>query len=169
MRTRPRPSQSACTQATFGSPRENQLRALAVLEHVVGSGGEIFTFARGRMLRRWERLEALFASLPEAGQPEAGQEAALFSLEPRDAPATDAFSGEVEYAPSPAYAWIKLNSAEAFGGDALAAMAAYGIVGRSGREFGAEPCHVRLELLMREQTFELLIAKLEELLRAGRQ
>ncbi|EOD06631.1 hypothetical protein EMIHUDRAFT_53100, partial [Emiliania huxleyi CCMP1516] len=52
---------SACTQATFGSPRENQLRALAVLEHVVGSGGEIFTFARGRMLRRWERLEALFA------------------------------------------------------------------------------------------------------------
>ena len=66
MRTRPRPSQSACTQATFGSPRENQLRALAVLEHVVGSGGEIFTFARGRMLRRWERLEALFASLPEA-------------------------------------------------------------------------------------------------------
>ena len=63
MRTRPRPSQSACTQATFGSPRENQLRALAVLEHVVGSGGEIFTFARGRMLRRWERLEALFASL----------------------------------------------------------------------------------------------------------
>ncbi len=107
MRIRPRPSQSACTQATFGSPRENQLRALAVLEHVVGSGGEIFTFARGRMLRRWERLEALFASLPEAGQPEAGQEAALFSLEPRDAPATDAFSGEVEYAPSPAYAQWK--------------------------------------------------------------
>ena len=43
------------------------------------------------------------------------------------------------------------------GGDAAAALQAAGIVGRSGAAYGAGVDFVRLELLMREQTFEVTL------------
>ena len=86
-------------------------------------------------------------------------------LEPREPPSPDAFSGAEAYEASPAYAWIELTDTSRFGGDATAAMASVGIKGRPGGAFGAPARFVRLQLLMREETFEILAAKLERLLR----
>ena len=56
-----------------------------------------------------------------------------------------------------------MHSTTAFGGNATAAMASVGIHGRAGPQFGGLNRQVRLELLMREETFELLAAKLRKL------
>lgn len=159
---------------TLGTPRENQLRAARLLEHVVARKGDIFAFAREHMLTRWQCLEAIFASsaaeAPEQSAALANGTARanaslvpLLRLAPRDAPAFDAFSGEVNYESSPAYAWLELTDTLAFGGDAMAAVRSVGIVGRSGVAFGASKAWVRLELLMRQETFELLCSKLRTL------
>lgn len=145
--------------ATFGAPRESQLRAILLLEHVNQHIAEVFDFARGRMLGRWHRLEGIFAA---AGA------TAPFRLEPRDPPSADTFSGVREYEASPAYAWIELTDASLFNGSALTAMESVGIAGRGGSSYGeTDDRHVRLELLMREQTFEILCRKLEKLVGAA--
>lgn len=130
--------------STLGVPRESKRRATVLLEHVNAHGGEILTFARDLMLGRWERLEACFAS------------SAFFSLQAREAASRDAWSGADGYEPSPAYAWIH----QLDGGDATASMRAAGIVGRSGAKYGAAAPYVRLELLMREATFDVMLGKL---------
>jgi len=43
------------------------------------------------------------------------------------------------------------------GGDAAASLKAAGVAGRSGTAYGAGADFVRLELLMREQTFEVML------------
>jgi len=148
--------------ASYGAPRESQLRAIAAIEHIVAHDGELFRVARRLMLSRWRRLEDAFA---RHGALVASTEGVLaaspaYRLEGRDAPAADAFSAETSYEASPAYAWVqKLD-----GGDCLAAMASVGIVARPGGQFGVSHDFVRLELLMREQTFVILLAKLDTLL-----
>mmetsp|Transcript_37421 Transcript_37421/g.98995 ORF Transcript_37421/g.98995 Transcript_37421/m.98995 type:complete len:486 (-) Transcript_37421:201-1658(-) len=138
----------------LGSPRENELRAVAAIEHIVSHGGELFRYARSLMLQRWQRLERLFALHATSGRP------TTYSLQARESPSFDAFSGASAYAPSPAYAWIqKLD-----GGDCMAAMLSVGIVGRPGSQFGATKAFARLELLMREQTFAIMVPKLASLL-----
>ena len=170
-------------------------RAIALLEHVVETRGEIFGYARTLMLGRWERLEQIFVSaarLPSSlvacplfgalpfrcapfsvrslfgalpfrcapfsvrsshrGDPHCAQAgSAYFRLEPRDAPARDSWSGQDNYPASPAYAWIERLD----GRDALAALAGVGVVGRNGTVFGAAKRFVRVELLMREATFQV--------------
>ena len=54
--------------------------------------------------------------------------------------------------PSPAYAWVRQLD-----GDALASMASVGVVGRTGVAYGADASYVRLELLMREETFDVML------------
>ena len=139
------------SMVSFGMPRESQLRAIALLEHVVHTRGEIFGYARRLMLGRWERLEAIFRG------------SAHFRLDARDPAAHDTFSDQDGYAPSPAYAWIERLD----GGDAPAAFEAAGIRGRSGDQFGSSRRFVRVELLMREATFRILAAKLEALAARG--
>ena len=184
-----------------GKPRENQLRAIAALQHVNAHRGEIFSVARALMLNRWRRLEAIFANqTATVGEAEgssrrrrlddaegnvssadggAGGAAAtdagtaggvsastpLFSLEPRCPAGPDSFTGEESYEASPAYAWVELKSTARYGGDAMAAMASVGIHGRSGEKFGSPVRYVRLQLLMRQQTFDILCEKLQVLLR----
>jgi histidinol-phosphate/aromatic aminotransferase/cobyric acid decarboxylase-like protein len=147
--------------ATFGAPRESQLRAALALEHVVSTDGAIFTYARRLMLSRWMRLEALFGRHAAAAKASGDGGGGGFRLEARDAAAAvDAYSGESGYEPSPAYAWVQRLD----GGDALASLESVGVVGRSGAEFGAGTNFVRIELLMREQTFEILLIKLTAML-----
>jgi len=146
---------------SYGVPRENQLRAIAVIEHMVTHRGQPLRIARRLMQSRWERLEAAFAA--HAARCAGGRApcaASPYQLEPRDAPAPDAFSGEAAYAPSPAYAWVRRSD----GGDCLAAMRGVGIIARPGTQFGASQAYARLELLMREPTFDILLSKLQTLL-----
>jgi aspartate/methionine/tyrosine aminotransferase len=133
---------------TFGAPRENQLRAIAVLEHVLQHDGDNFRYARALMLSRWRRLGEAF-----------NRPGAAFRLQARDPPGHDGFSGETAYESSPAYAWVE----QLDGGDALTSMRSVGVIGRAGDQFGASSRYVRLELLMREETFELMVAKLVRL------
>ena len=154
----------------LGVPQENQRRATAALEHVNEHHGEIFAFARARMLGRWRRLERIFAAeacVDEEDDLDCGN-TPLFKLNARDAPSPDTFSGEVRYQASPAYAWIELTDRRLYEGDALAAMASVGVRGRGGVGYGATERFVRLELLMREQTFQVMCEKLQTLVRVSR-
>ena len=128
-------------------PRESQLRAAAALEHVVATKGQLFGYARSLMLSRWARLQACFKG------------SAAFELQALDPAAKDAFSDETDYAPSPAYAWVK----QLDGGDAAASLRAAGVVGRPGVAYGASVAFVRIELLMREQTFNVMLEKLRKM------
>ena len=83
-----------------------------------------------------------------------------YQLDARDAATADVFSGAASYAPSPAYAWVRKMD----GGDCELAMRCVGIISRPGDQFGASTDFVRLELLMREQTFDILLEKLKTLL-----
>eukprot|EP00966_Prymnesium_polylepis_P161653 3736102-Prymnesium_polylepis.2 len=133
-------------------PRENQLRAIALLQHGLAHSGALFTYARHLMLTRWERLEAVFAA------------STTYRLEPRDADTSYTMLSDAPgtYPPSPAYAWVeKLD-----GGHAYAAMREAGIRGRDGVHSGAAARFVRLELLMREETFVLLLGKLAALVQS---
>ena len=47
---------------TLHIPRENQLRAAAVLEHVLQTKGQILGFGRALMAGRWARLRTCFAT-----------------------------------------------------------------------------------------------------------
>jgi histidinol-phosphate/aromatic aminotransferase/cobyric acid decarboxylase-like protein len=161
------------TIVTIGTPRENQLRAARLLEHVVRRKGDIFTFARERMLGRWRDLEAIFEEVEGEGPAQFAALAngtavpnaslPLFRLTPREPPAFDAFSGEAGYEASPAYAWLELTDTRAFGGDAVAAVRSVGILGRGGAQYGMSKAWVRLELLMRQESFVLLRDKLRGL------
>ncbi len=129
---------------TLHIPRENQLRAAAVLEHVLQTKGQILGFGRALMAGRWARLRTCFAT------------ASRLALQPLEPAAHDAFSGADDYAPSPAYAWVR----QLDGGDATATLRDAGVVGRPGDAYGANESFVRLELLMREATFDVMIDKL---------
>ena len=187
----------------LGVPRENQVRAATAIEHVVAHDGQIFAYARARMLGRWRTLERIFdearPDCHEGGTQEgvegiattlatslaksiadttrnasgvpgpahdggiSSSHAATFRLQSREPPSPDSYSGAESYEPSPAYAWVELLNDTMHGGDASTAMRSVGIVGRTGTEFGASRRFVRLELLMREQTFDILAEKLRQL------
>ena len=91
---------------TMHVPRESQLRAAAVLGHVVDTKGQLFGYARTLMASRWERLQACMAG------------STVFALQPLEDATKDSFSGLDQYAPSPAYAWVE----QLDGGDAAKSM-----------------------------------------------
>ena len=152
----------------YGSPRENQLRAISVLEHIIAHDGALLTHARILMLSRWDRLEAAFAAhaarcpiaMGSSGMAFEAACSGTYQLDARDTATADVFSGVASYAPSPAYAWVRKMD----GGDCELAMRSVGLLSRPGVQCGASSDFVRLELLMREQTFEIFLEKLKMLL-----
>jgi aspartate/methionine/tyrosine aminotransferase len=160
--------QAFVDRMSYGSPRENQMRAITILEHIIAHDGALLTHARTLMLSRWERLEAAFAAhaarcpiaMGSSGMAFEAACSGTYQLDARDAATADVFSGAASYAPSPAYAWVRKMD----GGDCELAMRSVGIISRPGDQFGASTDFVRLELLMREQTFDILLEKLKTLL-----
>jgi len=132
--------------AAGGVPRENQLRAIAVLDHLDGRSYDNFEFARRVMVQRWAELQgALHGNACYAMQ----------ELEPAE---RDAWSG-AEKAPTPAYLWMECLRAE----DCLAELQAHGIAGRGGPKFGAPERFARVELLMNASTFSKLLLRLRQM------
>ena len=62
---------------------------------MVTTKGQLLGYARSLMLSRWERLQACFEG------------STAFKLQALEPAAKDGFTGQEEYPPSPAYAWVK--------------------------------------------------------------
>ncbi|KAG1342848.1 tryptophan aminotransferase-related protein 1 [Cocos nucifera] len=140
---------------TIGVSKDSQLRAAKILK-VVSDGYELpntentsklFDYGRRLMTMRWEKLR------------EAVKASGIFSL-PEFPSSTCKFTGE-RTVTNPAFAWLKcekegIEDCESF-------LRSHGMLTRSGRHFGVEPKYVRVSMLDRDETFELLIERLSSL------
>ena len=162
-------------QTTGSVPREVQLRANALLDHIVQTDGRIFRLASDEMQRRWDALNAIFA----------GQD--IFALPEPEPPAFCNFMGRT-MKHSPAYLWFTCNRQSEVdtvmsADEVRAQMPYYGIPanplyarevrgcyahllyhnisGASPYGYGAGPESLRLELIERPEDFDLLAEKLQ--------
>lgn len=135
-----------------GVSREAQLRAATVLSSERVRGYPILAWARERMAARWEALEGTLGG-------------SCLQLQNRGDAHQDVWSGET-YRPSPAYAWIECQAGAAQAGGAAgdcaaALLAAAGIKGSGGKTFGAGMEYVRVELLLSQRSYEIVMRKLQ--------
>lgn len=138
---------------TIGVSKDSQLRAAKVLRAVrdaydgegSGTGERFFEFGRRLMAERWERLS------------DAVQKGTLFSL-PDYSTSFCNFIKETDTA-HPPFAWLKCEK-EA---DCESFLKRHKILVRSGKYFGAGPEYVRISMLDRDETFDLLIERLLEM------
>ncbi|XP_059631523.1 tryptophan aminotransferase-related protein 4-like isoform X2 [Cornus florida] len=136
------------SENSFGVSRDTQLRALKLLKAVLeGKGREIFDFGYETMRNRWENLsKALSVSRH-------------FSIQ-EILPQYCTFYQKVR-GPSPAYAWLKCERPK--DEDCASVLGAAGIIGRNGKQYGAESRYVRLSLIKRQDDFDLLLQRIKEL------
>lgn len=139
---------------TIGVSKDSQLRAAKILQVVrngYDNGGDsgfkerLFEFGRYMMAERWDRLR------------EAVQKKSLFSL-PEFPKSCCNFFGETSTS-YPAFAWLKCER-EA---DCESFLRGHNILVRSGRHFGMDPHYVRVSMLDRDETFDLLIERLSQM------
>lgn len=137
-------------QAEMGLSRDTQLRAWKLLKALLEDDGrEIFDFGYRRMADRWKRLNQVISLSKH------------FSLQ-KISPQYCNYFGRVRE-PSPAYAWLKCEREEDT--DCVKVLRAANIIGREGRVFSAGNRHVRLSLLKRQDDFELLLYRLNQLVK----
>ncbi|MQL97567.1 hypothetical protein Taro_030262, partial [Colocasia esculenta] len=141
---------------TFGVSRDTQLRVLTLMKAIregITRGGakdDIFLFGRRVLQERWLRLnELVSASSGRFSLPRMPRQYCIYTKGTPD--------------PSPAYGWLKCEMVE--DGDCYAVLRSGGIVGREGPLFGAGPRYVRLSLLKSRDEFDLLLRRLEALVR----
>ncbi|PIA61769.1 hypothetical protein AQUCO_00200039v1 [Aquilegia coerulea] len=142
------------TISTIGVSKDSQLRAAKILRAVsescqntgLGNVKNIFSYGRSRMNERWERLRAVI------------KQNGLFSL-PEYSNQFCNFLGECAEI-SPAFAWLeskgKIEDTESF-------LKGHNIITRSGKAFGVSNKYVRISMLDREETFNLLLERLSTL------
>nr|AKJ88111.1 TAA on Y chromosome [Marchantia polymorpha] len=106
---------------------------------------QLFHFAAAEMSYRWQRLRSVLTK------------GTRFSV-PEFQPAWCTFFGEIR-SPAPAFAWLRCNE-EA---DCERFLRHSGILTRSGGYFGSNTSFVRLSMLDRRASFEILIDRLEKL------
>ena len=168
------------SMTTGAVPREVQLRANALLDHIVQTKGAIFKYASDEMQRRWKRLDGIF------------EDQDIFAFAPREPFAVCDFFGK-EMSHSPAYGWFTcLRRTEAdfeypaadvaekmkyFGipedpkyardmkGCEAHLLAFHNISGTGPLGYGASRDSLRLELLERPEDFDLLADKLEAMVK----
>eukprot|EP01018_Ginkgo_biloba_P009831 Gb_19963 [translate_table: standard] len=151
---------------TIGVSKDSQLRATQILhsvsnsyasENIIDTQGELsidqedrfFHHGSSLMTERWKRLRGA-VSLNHR-----------FSL-PEFEPAFCNFFGRLTTA-QPAFAWLKCEGKEDEDKDCEKLLRSNGIITRSGRHFGAPPTYVRLSILDRNQTFNILIDRLSSI------
>lgn len=130
---------------------ENQLRAIAVLQYVLGTQGDIFSYSYREMARRWDVLQRLFST---------SDRFAIQELEPA---AYDTWF-QRQRGPSPAYLWLTCTHAQR-DPDCWGTLASVGVIGRPGGVYGGTASQVRIELLMRAETFDKMMVKLQDLVK----
>ena len=126
-------------------PREPQLKAISVLDHLVHNHHQFFQTFRTLMSSRWQLLHAVFMRTHERVIENAKQ-----------AQMWDAYAEPHWHHPSPAYAWVRTSSGE----DAHAKLMKLGIRSSSGIHYGMNASYARLQLMMRDEDFFVLLSKL---------
>ena len=136
-------------------PRENQKRAIAVLNHLAnqGPGGELLMTALTEMERRWELLETWTSN------------SNCYATQTRAAATkTDAWSTDGSLRrPTPPYAWVECKDGAALGDDETCydRVLSWNVKGIPGSPFGDETgTFMRLELLMRAPAFDRMYDRL---------
>lgn len=117
---------------------DSQYRALRILQHLTdGNGPSFFSYLKEKLAQRWHRVMTIFAKGPMANR---------FTI---------------ESTPYQFYLWIKCLRAEE---NCYKFMEANGIMGWPGDDFGGLPGrYVRLELVLRDSAFEILLRRFERI------
>lgn len=144
-------------RSTIGVSRESQLRATKILGVVSdayetppagdGSGAtgpRLFDFARRRLEERWRTLRAAVAA------------SGAFSL-PEETAGHCNFSKRTVTA-CPAFAWLRCEKEGVE--DCAEFLAGHKIVARGGEQFGGDARCVRINMLDRDQVFDMLVQRL---------
>ncbi|XP_050223357.1 tryptophan aminotransferase-related protein 2 isoform X3 [Mercurialis annua] len=138
---------------SIGVSKDSQLRAARVLKVVADSyespsdsSDTLFGFAYHIMAERWQLLRA------------AVQHSGIFSL-PKFSPGFCNYLKRA-FEPQPAFAWLKCEESIE---DCEKFLRSNGILTRSGKHFGVGPQYVRISLLDRDDTFELFIDRLSNI------
>eukprot|EP00257_Ricinus_communis_P019085 XP_015577968.2 tryptophan aminotransferase-related protein 4 isoform X2 [Ricinus communis] len=132
---------------TLGVSRECQLRALKLLKVVLQGGNAIFEFGQETMRKRWERLSKTVSMSKRFSIQKIPPQYCIYFKKVREA--------------SPAYGWLKCEREE--DKDCYAVLQGGNIIGRPGNLFNVEDGYVRISLLKRQDDFDLLIDKLNQL------
>ncbi|XP_019052363.1 PREDICTED: tryptophan aminotransferase-related protein 2 isoform X2 [Nelumbo nucifera] len=142
---------------TIGVSKDSQLRAAKILKAVSDSCRQdydnFFDYGRGLMAKRWERLRSVIGRN------------GLFSL-PEYPMEFCNFFGELTEA-HPAFAWLKSEEEESK--DTESFLRAHKILTRSGKHFGVDTTYLRISMLDREETFDLLLQRLSNMSSKGRE
>ncbi|CAI9116472.1 OLC1v1017625C1 [Oldenlandia corymbosa var. corymbosa] len=139
------------TSAELGVSKDTQLRALKLLKVLTkeGNGREIFDYGFKTMMERWKRLSQTLSSSTRFSLQEISPNYCNFYDKVRD--------------PSPAYAWLKCENEEDT--DCTKVLRAANIIGRPGSLFNVENRYVRLSILRRQDDFELLLYRINKLVK----
>uniref|UniRef100_A0A7S1TUR2 Alliinase C-terminal domain-containing protein n=1 Tax=Phaeomonas parva TaxID=124430 RepID=A0A7S1TUR2_9STRA len=135
-------------------PRESQMRAFTILRHMEDTNYEILREARAEMRRRWDVVDEIFGG------------SACYHLNARGDPIVDAWTGE-NAAATPAYLWLHCENRDA-DNTCYDHLQGFGLRTKKAEDYGAAPgTYVRIELLMRAGTFDLMAEKLREVEASG--
>ena len=117
---------------------DSQYRALHVLQHLTSPQGKVFfSYMKEKMAERWERVLKVFAKE---------------NMKAKYA---------IESVPGQFYLWLKCLQVEE---NCYELIRKNGIIGWPGDDFGAEPGrYVRMELVVRDHAFELMLKRFEKL------
>eukprot|EP00252_Welwitschia_mirabilis_P026730 TRINITY_DN8858_c0_g1_i1.p1 TRINITY_DN8858_c0_g1~~TRINITY_DN8858_c0_g1_i1.p1 ORF type:complete len:162 (+),score=31.81 TRINITY_DN8858_c0_g1_i1:257-742(+) len=152
---------------TIGVSKDSQLRAAQILHSVTKGYASSDSKAASRFQIKSEEEPRFFHygySLLEdrwSRLRQAAKANGRFSL-PSFEPGYCTFFGR-ERVPQPAFAWLKCEGAADEEEDCAKFLMENGIITRSGRHFGASQSYVRLSIIDRNLTFDLLINRLSSL------
>mmetsp|Transcript_28815 Transcript_28815/g.68944 ORF Transcript_28815/g.68944 Transcript_28815/m.68944 type:complete len:516 (-) Transcript_28815:173-1720(-) len=156
------------SQTTLSVPRDTAYRATALFNHLVETKGAMFGEIGAMMARKWEVLTEIFSGSDR------------FDLQPSMEPPEHCLFEDKVKPPSPAYAWVRCVDVDAsscdeapfdyfgnwvtFCGCAKVFKDA-GVMSVTGESYGGTGAWTRIQLLQRQEDFDLLASKLRALVK----
>ena len=151
--------------ATGRISHDAMLRGATLLNHLVESAGGPLWFAMEKMDGRWDRLVDIFCTDNNTDGSVCTPRNPRFVLENTRVRRVemDTFTGR-ERRPSDPYMWLRCANPADVRAGCHNVMSAAGMDFSSGVSYGADPgTHIRLELLMAEDTFDVVAQRLRTL------